>query len=1231
MTRRLLPLLAVSVAYASGSVKPAAAQVPPDKAEATFKVVDGLQLSVWASEETAGVPRKKDPNDPKSPTVVDSTWANPTCIDVDHLGRVWVCESVNYRCKLHGKPLNRPEGDRIVILEDTTGSGKADKVTTFYQSPELLAPLGIAVAKDPVGPGWKVFVCQSPDILVFTDSKGTGKADGPPKKLLTGFRGIDHDHGVHGILIGPDMKLYFSVGDQGVSNLQSADGKGRKWTTNDTDCQKGTIWRCSLDGTGLELLAHNFRNEYEPCVDSFGTIMVSDNDDDGSDQTRICYVMPGGNYGYGPRGPGQTHWHEEQPGVVPKLLRTFRGSPTGMCFYEGTLLPKKYWGQPLHTDAGPGRLSCYFLKPKGAGYHIEREDMVTSKDPWFRPSDVCVAPDGSVFVADWYDPGVGGHGVGDLTRGRIYRITPKGHVGYKVPAFEIPAKRGDFHTILKSLGSPNRAVQYMAGKYLQDNFPRDQGMGMLIWAARLQEGDKSDQAEYETSIRFARSEWLASENGLREFLIRRHKEGNRNIAVSYPAKASDEQMRDQLVSIRSFLGGYSDLASLPDHMLKAHREMSRTCSPAIRREILLALRNSDPKLAKEWIVDLAKLYDGHDRFYLEAIGIAVGHFDKERREIILADFEQHFPDIDEKTLDLIWELRPPSVMPKLTKMVTDPQLTEAKLARIMDILAASEGGGGKALLAVLRSDVSPEIRDKTLGYLRRLSPKQWAELRTSNELLDTLNYLLSRPERRLAFVTLIAAAELTDAAPKVAIIASIPEETVEVRKAAIQALGTLPSAVAVEELGMLLNDKPPALRVEAAQALGKLSQPRGKEQTAVNKSALAALQAFVRGKSTDAAARTAAVTALSGTRAGTIWLLDRAAANELPDDVKGETARLLRNSPYPDLRRVAMTTFPPPGKIDLKKLPSIPALMAKKGNAERGKLLMAASAKNDMLCLKCHSVRGTGGHIGPDLSMIGKKGGRDNLFESILYPSKAIADQYVAWQIETKKGIQLVGLIVEETKDHVLLRDANGKDHRIAVADIDERKKSPKSLMPEDLVVYMTEENLVDIVEYLTTLQTPALTVDSWHIIGPFDNGDADKGLDVAFAPEKVGYDADGFYPGKSGKVVWRKVTPDATGYVDLQAFYAPNSNNIVSYLYREVESPADQEATLLIGSDDCHKVWLNGALVHTNRVHRAAVPEQDTVKVKLKKGTNRILFKITNGDGAHGLYFTVVSEQELK
>ncbi len=1198
MTRYLLLVVAVSLAYASGSDNRAAAQVPPDKAEATFTVVDGLEFKLWASEPL---------------------FVNPTCIDIDHKGRVWVCESVNYRTKLRGKPLNRPEGDRIVILEDTTGSGKADKATTFYQSPELFAPLGIAVAKDPVGPGYKVYVCQSPDILVFTDSKGVGKADGPPTKLLSGFGGIDHDHGVHGILIGPDMKLYFSVGDTGVKNLQSSDGKGRKWTSNDTDCRAGTIWRCNMDGTNLELIAHNFRNEYEPCVDSFGTVFVSDNDDDGQQQTRICYVMPGGNYGYHATGKKVSHWNEELPGVVPKILRTGFGSPTGMCVYEGTLLPKKYWGQLLHTDAGPRHVRCYHLTPKGAGYDVDREDMVTNdKDSWFRPSDICVAPDGSVFVADWYDPGVGGHGMGDTTRGRIYRLAPKGNKP-SVPKVNLETEDG----ILAALASPNLAVRFMAMEKIRNLDPSKSAP--IIYSALAQKENPSLRARgfWQVSL------WLlGSAKPISADLSDLANYPNFNVVPG----SREEQSIIQYIRAKKQVnaGNISDPDFLSEKDLQT---LLDTRSVPIRRELLLAIRGEDPEKAKRLLYKLARLYDGKDRFYLEAIGIAVGHHDKERRDIILADFEKQFPTMDEKTLDLIWELRPPSVMPKLAKALSDKSLTPAVRGRIVDILAASnDAGAGKTMLDVLQSDVPPEVRDKVLANVKLYLPNKWSGLRGSKELNDAIAGMLKKPESRVSGLGLVAVAEKTDAAKEVAAIAVDAKETAEARKAAVQTLGALPTAEAVAALQTLLSTANlPALRVEAVQSLGKLAQPKGKIETPENKAAFISLQTFVRTYTPDLAVRNAAVSALAGTRPGTIWLLDIAAKGELPDDLKGETARILRNSPYQDLRNKAMLAFPPPGKINPKKLPAIPTLVARKGNLERGKALLAASAKNDMLCLKCHAVRGQGGAIGPDLSMIGKKASRDNLFESILYPSKAVADQYVAWQIETKKGLSLVGLIVEETKEHILLRDATGKDHKIAVADIDERKKSLKSLMPDDIVVYLSEEDLIDIVEYLQTLKTPALSIDSWHIVGPFDLGDANKGLDTVFPPEKEPFDAKAAYPGKSGKVAWKTVKPDATGYIDLQAFYAPNSNGIVSYLYREIESPADQEATLLIGSDDCHKIWLNGDLVSTNRATRAAVPEQDTVKVKLKKGTNKILFKITNGDGAHGLYFTVVSEQELK
>src|SRR5580693_2539322 len=146
----------------------------PEQALKALKVAEGFQVELFAAE----------------PTLI-----NPTSIDVDHKGRVWVAEAVNYRRKMFGRPMLRPEGDRIVVLVDKNGAGNADEAITFYQGPEIYGPIGICVAPYAVGKGQRVFVCQSPDILVLEDKNGDLKADGPPKKLLTGFEGFDHDHG----------------------------------------------------------------------------------------------------------------------------------------------------------------------------------------------------------------------------------------------------------------------------------------------------------------------------------------------------------------------------------------------------------------------------------------------------------------------------------------------------------------------------------------------------------------------------------------------------------------------------------------------------------------------------------------------------------------------------------------------------------------------------------------------------------------------------------------------------------------------------------------------------------------------------------------------------------------------------------------------------------------------------------------------------------------------------
>lgn len=274
---------------------------------------------------------------------------NPTNIDIDHHGRVWATECVNYR-RYMGL---RSEGDRVVILEDTNGDGLADKETTFYQNPELTNPLGICVIPGPGGgkKGQRVIVSAAPNVWLLTDTDGDDKAD--KAQVLFKIGGVwNFDHQVHAFVFGPDGKFYFNAGNS-ITELTWPDGKivkdivGNEITNKGKPYWQGMVFRCDIDlekgvASNVETLGHNFRNNYEVAVDSFGAMWQSDNDDDGNKGVRINYVMDHGNFGYTDEKTGagwqakrtnleteipKRHWHLNDPGVVPNLCRPARARP----------------------------------------------------------------------------------------------------------------------------------------------------------------------------------------------------------------------------------------------------------------------------------------------------------------------------------------------------------------------------------------------------------------------------------------------------------------------------------------------------------------------------------------------------------------------------------------------------------------------------------------------------------------------------------------------------------------------------------------------------------------------------------------------------------------------------------------------------------------------------------------------------------------------------------------
>jgi putative heme-binding domain-containing protein len=794
-----------------------------------------------------------------------------------------------------------------------------------------------------------------------------------------------------------------------------------------------------------------------------------------------------------------------------------------------------------------------------------------------------------------------------------------------VPKVEFNTERDYF----AAFASPNLATRALARAAMQ-SIPGIDAVNCFMGFALL--GTQMPQAKAIIGVYMGRGLWMSESlpvvpnvNGSEMFEPKKRITFIRDGLKSTGVQSSGLDMSHvqfAVTTLRAIYDKHADFSKLPVGTSGLLRELVELLPNEGRRELLLALRNSAAGLMRELLFPLAKHYDGHDHFYLAALNIACGT-DPARRDAILADFDKHFPDWNDKVADLVWELRPKSMLPKMEKLLGDEKLTPKQKARIIDILAGSDDvAAGKTMISLVMGDYPPEVKSRAIDNLKLFLPTKWAALKKSDELTKSVDELMRSSKTWLAGMQLIAAAQLVDRADRLEGIAIKPEDA-EIRTAAIRTLGQLHSPKAVEIL-VRLTDRG-GLLVEVAQALGQQTNGRGSRQ------AMDALLKLLKSDNLDVAL--AAVSGLADSRAGSDALLKMKEKNQLPERLVADTGRLLRNSPFAPERNKAMLLFPPPGKLDPRKLPAITVLAKRTGNAENGRKILAASLKNEAQCLKCHTVRGVGGQVGPDLSMIGKKASRENLIESILSPSKAIADQFLQWRIETKKGLDIQGLIVEETADSILLRDANAKDYRIAKSDIDTRTKSAVSIMPADIVAALTEDELIDLVEYLATLKTASLTPDWWHIVGPFPNDGSDSGLDKVYEPENK-VDLSVAFPSpqrKQRELKWTKVVRDGAGYVDLQAHYAPKSEFIMSYLYREIESPADQEAVISLGTDDGAKLWVNGTKVYETRAHEAAAPDMARVKVKLKKGTNRLLLKIVNGSNPHGFYLTLLSDQELK
>lgn len=1125
----LLVVLSAHAAETSAGAKrgqglePLPASGEAESAMKRFQIPPGFKIEVFAAEPML---------------------ANPVAFSIDEKGRVFVAET--YRHSAVGPAFRFYEGvfdirshmdwleqdlsarsvedrvallrrnlgtnfsrlteisEKIRLLEDRNHDGKADFSSVFAE--------GFNRAADGIGAGvlarkGDVYYTCIPDLWLLRGTNTTGAAESR-QSLHTGF-GVHIaflGHDLHGLRIGPDGRLYFSIGDRGI-NVTTREGKPLIYP------DEGTILRCELDGANLEVFARGLRNPQELAFDDFGNLFTGDNNSDGGDRARWVYVVEGGDSGWRigyqtltavpRRGPWNAErlWHPQHDGqpayIVPPIANLGYG-PSGLTYYPGTGLPDRYRGRFFLCDFRGGASSgihSFDVRPKGAGFELGAYEQFIWE---CLPTDVEFGVEGGIYFSDWveswnktgkgriyhtFDPNVNGALVAEtkaLLNANLTKFAANdlrallSHPDQRVRleaqfAYVAQGEKGMNQLAAVALSSTNQLARLHAVWGLGQGARKGSTNAQLT----LLVGARSDDAEVRAQVAKAFGEVTHPQAGpaLLPLLTDAEPPVRFFAAISLgrlkygPAAPALLTMLEQNADRDPYLrhAAVMGLTGIADRDLL--RNAGANSSSSIRLGACLALRRlADPAIAT-FLNDTNVAIVAEVARAINDLPIESGL--PQLASLLGKQFDQTTKTNAPKRTGVESSISDVAVQTGITT-VPEQILLRAinahfRIGGETNAQALAEFAANARHAANLRADAlnalaawaKPSGRDRITGLWRPAARRTPDAAKAA--LAKLVDGLVGASEEvvQVAAVRAVHDLAIDSAAPRLAEIAKNESAPRQVRIEALKMVAQNKEALR-DVLKALMSSKDAVLQAEAikveAQTNPTAALPRLKSVLNIN----------------NAQTKRAAIAALS-----TLPLpeADEIIEGLMEDLLEGRTSAGLK---LDVLDAAAKRSSPAVAELVRKyeeRRPKDEPIAAfseslEGGDAAEGRKLFYERA--EVFCSRCHQINGEGGEAGPKLTGIGARQPRSYILESIILPNAKIAQGWENVTVALKDGRSFAGQVKKETANELVVFNQEDGDVTIAKADIKTRNRA-LSGMPEEFRQILTKQELRDLVEFLAS------------------------------------------------------------------------------------------------------------------------------------------------------------------